>query len=177
MIIKLKSFSGAALVALFLVSSQSNAAQLLEHKTSKTKVAEVSGFIPKISSPVTSNFFVPPHLAELQHELDSCESIPQTMRNISRYITRSDVNGDGIDDFIIDFGKIPCLQDTSCGSGGCHHEIWASRNGAWHKVFDAVVQDLKINRGLVQAATHGSACNQPGYKPCLFRWCGTAINL
>ena len=89
------------------------------------------------------------------------------------FITTKDVNGDGIPDYILDYGKVTCGHSGSlkCGSDGCLTQIYASMpDGRFAKVFDDNVQAMKFStsggRPVIRIGLHGSACGKAGYQPC-----------
>jgi hypothetical protein len=83
--------------------------------------------------------YPPPVQAELRDTVESCK--PQKPTFPKGFLTRKDVNGDGIPDFILDYSGVACGNDAplNCGSHGCSIEVFASRpNGSFAKVFDIV---------------------------------------
>lgn len=87
------------------------------------------------------------------------------------FITRKDVNGDGIEDFILDYGHFVCDGSrTFCGSGGCTTAVYASSNGQFVKVLDDLLRDLRFatikGRPAVLIGLHGSACGKAGSAAC-----------
>jgi hypothetical protein len=94
-------------------------------------------------------------------------------------ILKVDLNGDHIPDYVIEYELIPC-NDTSlgqalrvCGTGGCAVEIWLSENGTWKMKDLGVLRGVEVGKRLeghdtLLIATHGSSCNQPGYKSCFY---------
>jgi hypothetical protein len=97
----------------------------------------------------------------------------------TKSILTVDLNGDRIPDYVIEYELIPC-NDTSlaqalglCGTGGCAVEFWMSGDGAWKKLDLGVLRGVEVGKRLeghdtLLVATHGSSCNQPGYKSCFY---------
>lgn len=91
----------------------------------------------------------------------------------SGFVTRRDINGDGIDDFILDYGRLQCGDRSReyCGSAGCLTQVFASGpNGSYKKVLDENVQDIEFKvlrkRPAMLLFLHGSACGKIGSEPC-----------
>ena len=119
------------------------------------------------------------HVAALPPEIqssinDATKSCGQKVELNRNFITRRDINGDGIDDFILDFGAFICGQNRGsdyCGSGGCLTQIFTSLSEAkFVKAFDDVIQSIKFaelnGRPALVLALHGSACDKAGFEPC-----------
>jgi hypothetical protein len=97
----------------------------------------------------------------------------------TKSILTVDLNGDRIPDYVIEYELIPC-NDSSlgqalgfCGTGGCTVEIWMSGNGTWKMQDFGVLRGVEAGKRLeghdtLLIATHGSSCNQPGYKSCFY---------
>lgn len=98
------------------------------------------------------------------------------------FVSEKDVNGDGVTDYVLDYGHFVCDGNEGyfCGTGGCLTQVFASlRNGGYVKALDENVRDLKFRRVQGRPAMvldlHGSACGRTGAAPCprtLF-WNGT----
>lgn len=124
------------------------------------------------TAPAKQNKPLPPEIQlTLNKETKSCG---QKVKLKENFITRRDVNGDGIDDFILDFGWFICGQNSGsdyCGSGGCLTQVFVSRSELkFVKVFEDVVQSLKFaevnERPALVLELHGSACGKAGFEPC-----------
>lgn len=88
------------------------------------------------------------------------------------FFTRKDVNGDKIDDFILDYGQTKCPDggNTFCGTAGCLTTVFVSKYGRHVKVLDENVQDVRFQRVKKRPAMilnmHGSACGRAGASAC-----------
>jgi hypothetical protein len=89
------------------------------------------------------------------------------------FLTRRDINGDGIDDFILDYGHFACGANISlyCGTAGCSTEVFASLSGGkFAKVLDENVRGIAFKtvrgRPAMLLELHGSACGKAGSAPC-----------
>jgi hypothetical protein len=75
--------------------------------------------------------------AAIEENRKACE--PDKFATDTGFLTRRDVNADGIDDFILDYGKAACGDSTSyfCGSAGCVTQVFVSLpQGEYTKVLD-----------------------------------------
>lgn len=89
------------------------------------------------------------------------------------FISEKDINGDGVNDFIVEYGSFVCdgSQSFFCGTGGCTTQVFASLpGGKFVTVLDENVRDLKFSkikgRPAMVLDLHGSACGKPGVAPC-----------
>jgi hypothetical protein len=90
------------------------------------------------------------------------------------FVVAEDVNGDGVDDYVLDYGKFVCgdIRSYFCGSGGCLTQVFVSiPNGKYVKVLDENVRDLRFaydpeGRPEMLLDLHGSACGKVGAAPC-----------
>lgn len=83
-----------------------------------------------------------------------------------------DLNGDGINDYIIDYGALGC--HSYCGSAGCIHEIWVSKDGGFVRSLNTNVQGIVRfephgSGNDIIVGMHGSSCNRVGSDTCYFR--------
>ena len=89
------------------------------------------------------------------------------------FVSRKDVNGDGIPDFILDYGAYKCGDQVAqfCGSAGCTTTVFASTGrGGYVKVLDENVRNLQFRtvngKPAMVLDLHGSACGKAGAEPC-----------
>ena len=89
------------------------------------------------------------------------------------FVASKDVNGDGVPDYILDYGKFQCGDMVSyfCGSAGCLTQVFASLpDASYVKAWDENVRAMRFARVKGKPAMivdlHGSACNKTGYLPC-----------
>jgi hypothetical protein len=85
------------------------------------------------------------------------------------FLTRRDVNGDGIDDFILNYEYALCGGSEAhfCGTGGCLMQIFASlENKDYVEVMNenafAVHFKRLRNRPAMIQYQHGTYCGRPG---------------
>jgi hypothetical protein len=91
---------------------------------------------------------------------------PDTVRKL-------DLNGDGRDDYIVDFRDAKCegFEWIYCGTGGCDLEIIVSRRrGGFRRVFSEHVRDYRILPGkgarTIRFSLHGGICGGFGPDEC-----------
>ena len=113
-----------------------------------------------------------PH--EVQSAIDEAiKGCDETVKFGKGFLTRRDINGDGIDDFILDYEHFACGASVSlyCGSAGCLTQVFASLSGGkFAKVLDENVRGIKFKtvrgRPAMLLELHGSSCGKPGAAPC-----------
>ena len=88
-------------------------------------------------------------------------------------LTVDDLNGDGGEDWIVDFSKLRCDGSANpfCGSGGCSLQIFLwSAGDAWKSVFDDVVQQYRLTRVQgrrgIEITSRGDACGRSNTRTC-----------
>ncbi len=117
--------------------------------------------------------------SDLLNELKDCE---QPVRSIKRSAIRIfDFNGDGIADYVIDYGEI-C--SAYCGTGGCTHDIWVSQGTTWAKALSANIRDIESvgkvgGKTVLRVDLHGSFCDRVGADSCphVIVWDGGALRM
>lgn len=112
---------------------------------------------------------LPPSIAvsiEDARQLCGFKSIPPgAVRSI-------DLNGDGIHDYIIDYGAMGCRG--FCGSAGCLHELWVSKDADFVRSLSENMHGVeriepRESGNDVIVAMHGSSCGRVGSNICRFR--------
>lgn len=118
--------------------------------------------------------YPPPVQAELRDTVESCK--PQKPTFPKGFLTRKDVNGDGIPDFILNYSGVACGNNSSafCGSHGCSVQIFASLpNGSFAKVLDMLAFDVAVRHvhGRPAIAVTAVGCGK-GPATCVSVWNG-----
>lgn len=97
--------------------------------------------------------------------------------NTDAVLKVEDLNGDGGEDWIVDFAKFECEGSTNplCGSGGCTLQIYFWDGAAsWDLVFEDLVQSYKFgNSGgkpMLYVITPGTPCNKPVAETCQYNY-------
>ena len=114
---------------------------------------------------------LPPEVqSEINEDIKDCDGKVKFEKG---FLTRRDVNGDGIEDFILDYGHFICGQNATqfCGSAGCVTVIFASLpEGKFVKVLNDNVRGIKFKtvhgRPAMLLDLHGSYCGKAGAAPC-----------
>lgn len=115
----------------------------------------------------------------IDKESDACR--PDKVTLDQGFMTRKDVNGDGVPDYVLNYGAFRCGESSTlfCGSAGCQTQVFASVGGAFAKVFDSTVQEVAFKtvkgRPALLLGLHGSECGKRGADPCgsTLYWNGT----
>ena len=97
--------------------------------------------------------------------------------NTDKVLSVSDLNGDGGEDWIADFGKMQCKGDLNplCGNGGCTVQIyfWDGET-AWDVVFEDLLKTYKFGKAggkpMMYVTTSGDACNKPTNETCKYTY-------
>jgi hypothetical protein len=91
--------------------------------------------------------------AEVAHAVEEaqqyCRNEGGTPRQDAGFSRVLDLNGDGREDWILNFSKFHCVgsipPEPYCGSGGCGLMVFVWQEGsAWKQVFDGVVQRFRL---------------------------------
>ncbi|WP_262030585.1 SH3 domain-containing protein [Microvirga sp. Mcv34] len=84
-----------------------------------------------------------------------------------------DLNGDGTNDWIVDYGHLECDGSTTmfCGSGGCTLQVLISNGrNEWVPRFEDTVRDYSFKpsggKMILRLEQHGIACRKPGTESC-----------
>jgi hypothetical protein len=88
-------------------------------------------------------------------------------------VTKLDMNGDGIDDYIIEYEKVEC-GNIGCGNAGCGTVFWVSQSQGFVRGYSAASQGIERTERLAKGnaviiGTHGSYCNRHGSDVCRYR--------
>jgi hypothetical protein len=95
-----------------------------------------------------------------------------TIRLGAAFVESRDVNGDGYEDYVLDYGQFACGTDATffCGTTGCAQEVFVSSNGRFVKALDENIRSIRFDRIEGRSAMilglHGSSCGRPGNEAC-----------
>ena len=110
--------------------------------------------------------------AAVADAVQSCKELEGTP-NADGVLSVDDVNGDGGEDWIIDFAKLKCPGGIHemCQAGGCTLQIYLWNGGtAWNLAFEEVVQSYKFEkRGgkrMLSAVLVPPSCESLNSKTC-----------
>jgi hypothetical protein len=93
--------------------------------------------------------------------------------NTDATLSVEDVNGDGGEDWIVDYAKLKCegAVDPFCDSDGCSLQIflWDGAT-AWNLAYEEIVQSFKFAKNggkpVLKVKLAGSACGRPSTQSC-----------
>jgi hypothetical protein len=83
------------------------------------------------------------------------------------YARAEDLNGDGVEDYLIDFVGLNCAGAESyfCGSAGCPVSVWVSTPGGYESAWSGPAQASRIDTATtppgVVVSLHGQFCDPP----------------
>lgn len=124
-----------------------------------------------ISSVGMAQTAVPPMVNQHLRANESCGGNEKLLLQPG-FFTRKDVNGDKIDDFILDYGQTKCPTGGNiyCGTAGCLTVVFVSKEGRYFKILDENVQNIRFlrmkNRPAMILSLHGTACGRFGASAC-----------
>ena len=133
--------------------------------------AALAGSLAVIAS-ASSQAPSPPPLVQASIE-ESKKTCDEKSTLLPGFQVTKDVNGDGRDDYILDYGQFRCGESSTwfCGTGGCLTQVFASLpDGTYVKVLDENVRQIRFavvnKRPAMLLDLHGSACGKVGAAPC-----------
>lgn len=114
-----------------------------------------------------------PAAAALRTATADCTALGGSLTAQPGFVQMRDIDGDGLNDAMIDFGLAQCSASFGlyCGTGGCQTELWlATPDKDWRALFAGLVQAVDFPApGEITFWLHGSACGLPGAEPCTAR--------
>lgn len=108
--------------------------------------------------------------ADIKAEMKECATHDAKFKK--GFLIRRDINGDGKEDYILDYGHFICgrASNTYCGSGGCSTTIYASTASGYVRVLNDTVRGVEFKtihgRPAMILGLHGSACGKAGSAEC-----------
>ena len=114
---------------------------------------------------------LPPEVQALINEdIKSCDGKVKFEKG---FLTRRDINGDGVEDLILDYNNFICGENSyaDCGNAGCLMVVFASLpDGTFVNVLSERVQGIEFKtvrgRPAMLLGYHGTACGRSGAEPC-----------
>jgi hypothetical protein len=111
---------------------------------------------------------LPPKVrAAIEESQKSCDA-DEKFTTQRGFITRRDINGDGVSDVILDYEHTACGDFSSrfCGTGGCLFQVFVSHDGDYVKVMDDNAYSVRFERvrgrpAMIQML-HGVHCGRAG---------------
>jgi hypothetical protein len=95
--------------------------------------------------------------------------VKPTKAQIVAAIMPTDLNRDGLTDFVVDYSKF--TSPAWCGTGGCRYQLWLGAADKTAKiVFDQQMRDAKTRQGsygtIYDFDFHGGVCGKSGSEAC-----------
>lgn len=117
----------------------------------------------------------PDNIAEaLKEAAQHCKDFGGTP-NIEAMLTVEDLNRDGGEDWLVDYGKMKCegADNPMCSIGGCTLQLYFWDGAAsWDLVFEDLVQKYafgnKKGKPMLTVTTSGDPCNKPSAETCTY---------
>ena len=110
--------------------------------------------------------------AEIAEAVQSCKDSGGTP-NADAVLSVNDVNGDGGEDWVVDYAKLSCKGgfNEMCDDDGCTLRIYLWNGAAaWNLAFDETVKSYKFakhgRKHILQVVMAGSACDKPSSETC-----------
>lgn len=112
---------------------------------------------------------VNPALRALDQATQDCAGLGGTIAVGEGLVRQGDLDGDGMNDVVLDWGALGCSAATTlyCGSGGCLTEVWRSEGVDYALILSEQAHAARIETMQVLVLDqHGSACGRVGAEPC-----------
>jgi hypothetical protein len=95
--------------------------------------------------------------------------VKPTKEQIAAAITQTDLNRDGLTDFVVDYSKF--TSPAWCGTGGCRYQLWLGAASKTAKiVFDQQMREVNTRQGaygtIFDFDFHGGVCGKSGSEAC-----------
>ena len=110
--------------------------------------------------------------AEIAEAVQSCKDSGGTP-NADAVLSVNDVNGDGGEDWVVDYAKLSCKGGINemCDDDGCTLRIYLWNGAAaWNLAFDETVKSYEFakhgRKHILQVVMAGSACDKPSSETC-----------
>jgi hypothetical protein len=92
-----------------------------------------------------------------------CREVGGSPQLTEDFVRAADLNGDGVEDYLVDFFGFFCEGAPSvlCGSAGCPVTVWLSGPEGHTAAWSGMAQTSRIAEGVVVLDLHGSQCSPP----------------
>lgn len=102
-----------------------------------------------------------------------CREIGGEIEVLDSFLRREDLDNDGREDLVIEYGSAPCSAALSlhCGSGGCVTDVYLARDEGYMRAWSDVLRGVSDEPGepTMALSVHGSACDAAGVVSCVLR--------
>jgi hypothetical protein len=119
----------------------------------------------------------PENIAEAVSEAARACKHTKGTPNTDAVLSAKDLNGNGGEDWIADFGKMTCDGGTNplCGDAGCTIRIYFwDGDKEWDLVFEDFVRSYKFGKAggkpMLYVTTSGIPCNKPVTETCEYNY-------
>jgi len=119
----------------------------------------------------------PDNIAEALSDAERACKDTNGTPNADAALTVEDVNGDGGEDWLIDYAKFKCDGGINplCGTAGCTLQIYFWDGGAaWDVVFEDLVKSYKFGKSggnrMLYVTTSGVPCNKLVSETCEYTY-------
>jgi hypothetical protein len=110
-----------------------------------------------------------PAAVVLAQVVTECATLGGTVAMEPGFERREDLDGDGVEDVVIDYAAAVCSEMASlyCGSGGCTVGFFLARGDGYKRLFDGVIRNYAVQPGgRLALDLHGTACGLYGFEAC-----------
>ena len=121
-----------------------------------------------LAPPAARALDLPAPLRKLTDEaFAECREAGGTPALLADYVRTADLNGDGREDYLVDFAGLNCAGAESyfCGSAGCPVSVWASTPRGLESAWSGPAQGSRIDTSAtppaVEVYLHGQFCDPP----------------
>jgi hypothetical protein len=119
----------------------------------------------------------PDNIAEVVKEAEMACRHMRGIPNSEALLSMQELNGDGGEDWIVDFAKLECKGGINplCGGGGCTLQIYFwDGEASWDLVFEDLVKSYKFGKTdgkpVLHVTTPGTPCNKPVDESCQYNY-------
>jgi hypothetical protein len=119
----------------------------------------------------------PDNIAEVVKEAEMACRHMRGIPDSKALLSMEELNGDGGEDWIVDFAKLECKGGINplCGSGGCTLQLYFwDGEASWDLVFEDLVKSYKFDKAggkpMLNVITPGTPCNKPVEESCEYKY-------
>jgi hypothetical protein len=119
----------------------------------------------------------PDNIAEVVAAAEQVCRHMQGVPDTKTLLSVDDLNGDGGEDWVVDFAKLKCDGGINplCAGGGCTMQIYFwDGEASWDLVFEDHVKSYKFGKDggkpMLYVTTPGTPCNKPVAETCEYKY-------
>jgi hypothetical protein len=104
---------------------------------------------------------------ETEEAFALCREAGGEPRVAPEYLGTGDLNGDGVEDYVLDLGALDCAGTGPlfCGAGGCPVTVWLSGPGGHARAWGGFARSARIEDAAVILTRDGAYCIPPTTAP------------